>query len=224
MQETSISRAKLMVGAGPRGLTGDRLKGGYSRPPPSRAAIPRDPTPGDMNISVSQGEKVDSDGTQGSFTNAVEGTQDSDGDQDAFDTQSWGGRPSGQAAHQIGEPAGVSDAHRRHRRRNRHHWCPRLGFIAAVESRLGDLLLGQRSVLPGMTVGAQLRLARWGRRSPDNRPARCASDRSGRRGVDTCLTEHGQTGCRQCRRAETTNRFAIRKPPLHRSLALGMPA
>ena len=42
-----------------------------------------------MNISVSQGEKVDSDGTQGSFTNAVEGTQDSDGDRDAFDTQSW---------------------------------------------------------------------------------------------------------------------------------------
>lgn len=46
-------------------------------------------TPGDMKISVSSDEKVDSDGTQGSFTNSVEGTQDSDGDQDAFATGSW---------------------------------------------------------------------------------------------------------------------------------------
>lgn len=45
-------------------------------------------TPGDMKISVSPDEKVDSDGTQGSFTNAIQGTQDSDGDQDAFATGS----------------------------------------------------------------------------------------------------------------------------------------
>lgn len=91
VQETSISRAKLMVGAGLAatviGLalggapTAAAIKGGDTSATPG--------TPGDMNISVSQGEKVDSDGTQGSFTNAVEGTQDSDGDQDAFDTQSW---------------------------------------------------------------------------------------------------------------------------------------
>lgn len=68
----------LGVGGAP---TATAIKGGDSSATPG--------TPGDMNISVSQGEKVDSDGTQGSFTNAVEGTQDSDGDQDAFDTQSW---------------------------------------------------------------------------------------------------------------------------------------
>jgi len=45
-------------------------------------------TPGDMKISVSPDEKIDSDGTQGSFTNAIQGTPDSDGDQDAFATGS----------------------------------------------------------------------------------------------------------------------------------------
>lgn len=91
VQKASASRAKLMVGvaltATVIGLafggapTAAAIKGGDTSATPG--------TPGEMNISVSQGERVDSDGTQGSFTNAVEGTQDSDGDQDAFDTQSW---------------------------------------------------------------------------------------------------------------------------------------
>lgn len=40
-----------------------------------------------MNITASGGDgtAVDSDGTQGSFTNSVEGAVDSDGDQDAHD-------------------------------------------------------------------------------------------------------------------------------------------
>jgi hypothetical protein len=44
-------------------------------------------SPKPMNISATGGDKtaVDSDGTQGSFTDAVQGVEDSDGDQDAFD-------------------------------------------------------------------------------------------------------------------------------------------
>jgi hypothetical protein len=40
-----------------------------------------------MHINASGGDQtsVDADGTQGSFANAVQGTIDSDGDQDAFD-------------------------------------------------------------------------------------------------------------------------------------------
>lgn len=91
VQEWSTSRAKLTVGVG---LTATLIGLAFSGTPTAAAIKGGDTsatpgTPGDMNISVSQGEKVDSDGTQGSFTNAVEGTQDSDGDQDAFDTKSW---------------------------------------------------------------------------------------------------------------------------------------
>lgn len=91
VQETSTSRAKSVVGVGLTATLIGLAFGGA----PTAAAIKGGDTlatpgsPGDMNISVSQGERVDSDGTQGSFTNSVEGTQDSDGDQDAFDTQSW---------------------------------------------------------------------------------------------------------------------------------------
>lgn len=43
--------------------------------------------PKPMHINASGGDKttVDADGTQGDFTNAVQGTIDSDGDQDARD-------------------------------------------------------------------------------------------------------------------------------------------
>lgn len=39
-----------------------------------------------MHISASGGDKtaIDKDGTQGSFTDSVQGIEDSDGDQDAF--------------------------------------------------------------------------------------------------------------------------------------------
>lgn len=49
--------------------------------------------PGDMKISVSPDEKLDADGTQGSFAPAVQGVQDSDGDQDAFSNGSWEATP-----------------------------------------------------------------------------------------------------------------------------------
>lgn len=44
-------------------------------------------SPKSMNINATGGDgtTVDRDGTQGSFTDAVQGTIDSDGDQDAFD-------------------------------------------------------------------------------------------------------------------------------------------
>lgn len=53
--------------------------------PIASAAAVSPPKP--MNINASGGDKttVDSDGTQGDFTNAVQGKIDSDGDQDAFD-------------------------------------------------------------------------------------------------------------------------------------------
>jgi len=59
-------------------------------------------TPGAMNIGVSAGEKVDTDGTQGSFAPAIQGTQDSDGDQDAFSTGSWEAAPQDKP-HQKGQ-------------------------------------------------------------------------------------------------------------------------
>jgi hypothetical protein len=54
-----------------------------------------------MNISVSSDEKLDTDGTQGSFTPAVQGVKDSDGDQDAFDQGSWEATPQDKV-HQKG--------------------------------------------------------------------------------------------------------------------------
>ncbi len=38
-----------------------------------------------INATGGDNSAVDKDGTQGDFTNAVQGTVDSDGDQDAFD-------------------------------------------------------------------------------------------------------------------------------------------
>ena len=38
-----------------------------------------------VNASGGDNSAVDTDGTQGAFTNAVQGTVDTDGDQDAFD-------------------------------------------------------------------------------------------------------------------------------------------
>jgi hypothetical protein len=44
------------------------------------------------------GTAVDTDGTQGSFTNAVQGAADSDGDQDAFLTNSEEAKPQNPGA------------------------------------------------------------------------------------------------------------------------------
>lgn len=85
-----IARKKLSVAVGLAaavigvGIVGAPIAGAVSGT--NTSATPG--TPGDMQISVSPDEKVDSDGTQGSFTNAVQGTKDSDGDQDAFETNS----------------------------------------------------------------------------------------------------------------------------------------
>ena len=59
---------------------------GLSPGPIPIAAAAEGPPP-HMNITASGGDgtAVDTDGTQGSFTNSVEGTTDSDGDQDARD-------------------------------------------------------------------------------------------------------------------------------------------
>lgn len=53
---------------------------------PTAAAVgPTLPKP--MHIGASGGDKtaVDKDGTQGSFTDSIQGKRDSDGDEDAFD-------------------------------------------------------------------------------------------------------------------------------------------
>ena len=117
-----------------------------------------------MNISVSQGEKADSDGTQGSFTNAVEGTQDSDGDQTPS-IHNRGGRPQDKphTRRQV-SPLESGDAYRRHRRRNRHHWCPARDSLPPLNPGSATPL-GQLIGLSGMTVGAQLRPRRWGQDS-----------------------------------------------------------
>lgn len=47
------------------------------------------------HVDVSGPATVDTDGTQGSFAPAVQGTQDSDGDQDAFATGSSEAVPQG---------------------------------------------------------------------------------------------------------------------------------
>lgn len=60
--------------------------------------------PKPMHISASGGDKtaVDSDGTQGDFTNAVQGKIDSDGDQDAFDlTKSEDAAPQEKAPNKM---------------------------------------------------------------------------------------------------------------------------
>lgn len=57
-----------------------------------------------MHINATGGDKtaVDSDGTQGGFTNAVRGSVDSDGDQDAFDlTKSEEASPQEKAPNEI---------------------------------------------------------------------------------------------------------------------------
>lgn len=62
------------------------LTGGlaFAASPVAAAASVRPPTP--MNVSATGGDNtaVDSDGTQGSLGSSVQGTVDSDGDQDAF--------------------------------------------------------------------------------------------------------------------------------------------
>lgn len=102
--------------------------------------------------------------------------------------------------------------------------APVVGFIAAVESRLGDLLLGQligfvghdgRSAVETRVAGV-VDLLTIGQHAV-RRAVRAGE------GVDTYLTEHGQTGCRQCRRAENHESLRHQKTALHRSLALGMP-
>jgi hypothetical protein len=87
--------AKAVVLAG---LTAALISFGVGASPFASAQSGTDTTatpgkPGDMNISVSSDEKVDADGTQGSFTPAIQGAEDSDGDQDAFDHGSWEATP-----------------------------------------------------------------------------------------------------------------------------------
>lgn len=85
-----ITRKKLAVAVG---FAATVILMGFGGTPIASAVSGTDSSPspgipGDMKISVSPDEKIDSDGTQGSFAVAVQGTQDTDGDQDAFATGS----------------------------------------------------------------------------------------------------------------------------------------
>lgn len=62
--------------------------------------------PKPMHISATGGDKtaIDSDGTQGDFTDSVQGKEDSDGDQDAFDlTNSVEATPQEKAENKMTE-------------------------------------------------------------------------------------------------------------------------
>ncbi len=50
-------------------------------------------SPGDMRLATSPDEKVDTDGTQGNFESAIQGTVDNDNDQDSFAIGSFEATP-----------------------------------------------------------------------------------------------------------------------------------
>lgn len=92
----SIIRIPVSTGVATLALLGGFALG--AKPVTASAA------PKPMNISATGGDKttVDTDGTQGSFTDSVEGKQDSDGDQDAFDlTKSDEATPQQKAPHKM---------------------------------------------------------------------------------------------------------------------------
>ena len=78
-----ISAGLISLGLGVSALA--NASGGAGNPSPT----PTPGIPGNMQLGTSADETIDKDGTQGSFAPAVQGTQDSDGDEDAHSSGSF---------------------------------------------------------------------------------------------------------------------------------------